>query len=421
MRRNAPVHRSLLLAGALPIILAGCADKLVMPDAAPAAPTVRATRNTADPSGQGCAAIAAAHPGSPDGDYAMLGMGGATFKVYCNDMAGAPATFLTLGVSGPESGRNFGGWYGEYQHLWENHVIQTFFTRLRFDPATLEADNNDQTFAQTVGGSAFGPGAYLFSFPYANAGDCLGGAPQGQANIDLNGTPFSIDDIFVTEGWTPNGYLNGVYNGWDQQTPITGKTLDIVGGGFCGGTLPVKHRGFTQFAFTGPALSSPTATLTASTPVIKGSPASFSASSSHPDGLPTWTSWDLGDGTTGSGAIASSHTYAAAGTYNVSFTATDDATTPAVASQVVTVLSCGQATDYAGQIIAGLLPENEAHPLIVSLQQVAASLGNANAAAGKLGAFNNKLKAALNSGKISAATYAMLAEYSRQISVCMAG
>jgi hypothetical protein len=414
-------HKSLLAAAVLPaILLAGCSDRIVAPDASPSV-SARATRNTADAAGQGCAAIAAAHPGAADGDYAMLGLGGATFKVYCNDMSTSPATFLTLAISGPESGKNFGSWAGEYQHLWEDHVIETYYSRLRFDPATLLVDNNDLTFSQTIGGRAFGPGAYLYNFPYANAADCLGWPPSGRANIDLNGTPFSIDDNFLTDGWFPYGYVNGQDNGWGQVKSVTGKTVDLVGGGFCGGTAPSKVSGFTQFAFTGPGLSSPTVTLSASSPVIRGSAATISASASHPDNVPVWTSWNLGDGSTGSGAIPSTHTYANSGTYPVQFTATDGATTPASATQSVKVLSCTEATGYVGQIITGMLSENDARPLVVSLDGVAASLdkGNMSSANGKLGAFDNKLQAALNSGKIGASTYATLAGYSAAIRVCM--
>src|SRR3712207_7552897 len=48
-----------------------------------------------------------------------------------------------------------------------------------------------------------------------------------------------------------------------------------------------------------------------------------STASADPDGRVTGHAWDFGDGRTGTGVTAS-HTYAAAGTYTVRLTVTDD-------------------------------------------------------------------------------------------------
>ena len=70
-----------------------------------------------------------------------------------------------------------------------------------------------------------------------------------------------------------------------------------------------------------PVNSPPTASFTSS---CTGLACSFDATaSSDPDGTVAQYAWDFGDGATGSGALAQ-HTFAAAGTYNVRLTVTDD-------------------------------------------------------------------------------------------------
>ena len=350
MYRPFSLVRPRIVAGAVFIAaaLAGCTDSPVAPDGAARRLVPGSSNAVVSPGGPSasCAAIAATHPGAPDGQYA-INVGGKTFAVYCAQMASTPAEYLTLAATG--SGKNFGSWTGD-------HMLQTYFTKVRLNLATLQVKNDDYTFSTTYGGSVFGPGVYLYQYPYASAGDCLGSSPQGAANVDLTGTPFSIHDVFLTDGWYPGGYVNGAYNGWGGQIAVNGKIADLIGGGYCGGTTPNTSPGYLQLAFTGPALASPGVKLLAPSTSLEGQAVRLSAFASHPAGVTFWTAWDLGDGTTGVGPVPSSHVYADEGTYTVTFTASDGATPPTVATKVIavanvppTVSTIAGATLYLGE------------------------------------------------------------------------
>jgi PKD repeat protein len=82
----------------------------------------------------------------------------------------------------------------------------------------------------------------------------------------------------------------------------------------------------------------PTASFTASpNPTLRGQTVNFDASASAaPGGTITGYTWDFGDGSSGTGAL-NFHTYAAAGTYTVRLTVTDDQNKVAVQSQAIQV------------------------------------------------------------------------------------
>ncbi len=80
------------------------------------------------------------------------------------------------------------------------------FTKVRFDPGTLRVDIGDITFANTTGGplthKASTDPQPVTSMSYATAMACNVGTGgfDGQADVDLKGTPFAIDDTFTVGG-----------------------------------------------------------------------------------------------------------------------------------------------------------------------------------------------------------------------------
>ncbi|HEX4684972.1 MAG TPA: PKD domain-containing protein [Gemmatimonadaceae bacterium] len=488
-------------AGAL-LAAAACNDSLVAPTNPAIHPAGRARSDVAaGATSASCAAIATAHPGSADGNYAVRNAAGNTFVVYCAGMSGSPVAYLTLPTQGSAS--NFGSW--SVPNSSSPSTITTWYSRVQFDVDQLQIVTDDHTFAHSNNSHVPGPGVDLDWWDFGNAAGCSWG-DDGGANVDLNGTPFSINDMIYVDGWFPTGSINGVYYGWGDGTLVTGKSMNLTGGGDCGDAgIRGNHL---QVAFSGPDLPSPTAHVGAVSG-NEGASVALSASASGSSGVPVWTSWDLGDGTTGTGPIPASHTYADNGNYTITFTATDGATTPTTVTAIATianvaptvstipgatimvgetytasgtfsdpgadtwtatvdygsgatalalsgrsvalsntyiragtytvdvtvtdddngagsaiatvqVLSPAQAGVVLQQMVSSLAP-GDAQALTQSLTAFAASVarGNTTAAAGQLNAFQNKLGALKNSGRISDASYALLSGYAQRVGAAL--
>jgi len=138
------------------------------------------------------------------------------------------------------------------------------------------------------------------------------GAIEGLPSINNNGGTTFLDEINANTqpGWT-TGNVNNLYDSGgflsDTQTPPGGIAGDL--------DPPAANQSPVADANGGPD-GIYFGTI--------GIPLAFDGSGSlDPDGSIVSYAWDFGDGTAGTG-VSPSHTYATAGTYNVSLTVTDN-------------------------------------------------------------------------------------------------
>lgn len=160
---------------------------------------------------------------------------------------------------------------------------------------------------------------------FAAAVDGLKASVDGTASSDANG-PIAGYAWNFGDGGTGTGVkadhtyaAAGTYNVTLTVTDNTGQTNAV--------TNPVTVT-------APPPNQAPVAAFTSTATNLV---AAFNASAStDPDGTIAGYAWDFGDATTGSGATPS-HTYTAAGTYNVKLTVTDNDGSPTSLTQAVTV------------------------------------------------------------------------------------
>lgn len=165
----------------------------------------------------------AADPGAVDGEYTLYAGGDPQkpWKAYCADMAGMPKTYLTLVNT---TNANFSQYTAGGASPGTN--VRTSFTKVRIDPATLQVDPNDLTFATSTG-SLLHSNNPVTSMPYASAADCVvGGSSTGVGNVDLIGLPFVV---------APDQFnLTGFQSGGTTTYGVGGRKVNLTGGGYCG-------------------------------------------------------------------------------------------------------------------------------------------------------------------------------------------
>lgn len=131
--------------------------------------------------------------------------------------------------------------------------------------------------------------------------------------------------------------------------------LSACGGGSGGGS---GSGSGAQSAESAP--SAPTATITNGSAAYAQNTVTFSASSTDPAGRSLSFTWDFGDGSSAVSGASVSHLYAAAGTYNLTLTATNTANVSATSTLPIQVLpsapSAPQLTVNSGATIYATVP-----------------------------------------------------------------
>ena len=170
-------------------------------------------------------------------------------------------------------------------------------------------------------------------------------APKGNRNYNL--------DIRVSDqlaGGQASGGANAscATPGTDSSTPTVLVTCDL--GGLSGRYVTVASLNRANYRVHGVEVwvedagsNSPPLSLFSANQVTDTLDVDLDGSASTDvDGSITDWSWDFGDGNTGSGAVVT-HSYASAGSYNISLTVTDDAGATDTASQVIELTPLPQA------------------------------------------------------------------------------
>jgi hypothetical protein len=174
-----------------------------------------------------CQDIKKAMPGAGDGNY-ILYDNNTLFTVYCYDMSSTPSEYITLAETAPN--QNYSQYTAGGASPGTN--VRTTFTKLRIDPATMMVDIGDLTFASSVGSTSNGATA-ITSMPYGVAMSCT--EPQGAygtANINLEDTPFQVDNTFTVGGYLAAGSANVSQNN---------QVVNLTGGGYCGWITPAPY------------------------------------------------------------------------------------------------------------------------------------------------------------------------------------
>lgn len=111
--------------------------------------------------------------------------------------------------------------------------VITHYTKIRIDPETLIVDIYDKTFSSSTGQLYSNGSPFLSAGDYGTAWDCVAAySHQGEANINLEGTPFFIsNDVYFEKPQSGNvGYASAGTENFNENRQI----VDTTGGGSCG-------------------------------------------------------------------------------------------------------------------------------------------------------------------------------------------
>lgn len=172
-----------------------------------------------------CQAIHNQNPFAPDGNYVLYNSGN-LFTVFCYDMRKAPREYIDLAATA--TGENFSQYTAGGASPGTN--VRTTFTKLRVNPATLTVDIGDLTFAKSTGSLRHAGSTTVTSMPYGVAMSCT--SPQtasGVGNINLQNTPFQVNNAFTVGGFQAVGSATVTSNN---------QVVNLAGGGFCGWITP---------------------------------------------------------------------------------------------------------------------------------------------------------------------------------------
>jgi hypothetical protein len=187
------------------------------------------------------------YPKIPDGDYDIYLDGKLENRVtlHCVTSGGGAAQYISLVETA--GGSNQSHWPASPPGFGfrKGTDMTTAYTKISFDTETKTVDVTDTRFATTSGGPLTDtmkdindqktPGGTYSYAPYATASAYnfqVGnerGEPFGTANVDLRGTPFSIDPSVTF----PSTEFSVITNA-QQPTDNTRKVINLRGGGYAG-------------------------------------------------------------------------------------------------------------------------------------------------------------------------------------------
>jgi PKD repeat protein len=194
--------------------------------------------------------------------------------------------------------------------------------------------------------------------PSAHSGGCvLGEGPPPTASFTASpATALTQTSVSFSAAAQPAGTARMSKWSWSFGDGSSGLGSSTTHSYATPGTRTATLTETDAFGGTGTATQTivsddqpPVAAPAVPTSGVAGTPLDFGPGTSHdPDGSIASYSWDFGDGAS-SGQATVQHTYAAAGTYTVSFTVTDDSgsSTSAVASVTISTASTSSGTQAA--------------------------------------------------------------------------